>query len=372
MTEIRFDKLKLGKVSVTANGFLKGKAAATRTGVFEYYNLDGSKRWELRHPNDVYEASSLDSLKSLPITHDHPTELVTADNAAMLSVGMTGETIDIEDDHVVVSLNITHKDAIAAIKKGKQELSCGYTVKVIPEIGEYNGQPYTHRQTDINYNHLACVSRGRAGADVRLNLDGAYVQCDEIKQKEIMKINKDNDAENVIEELAETVAKEVTGIDVPKAIEGVEDVAKVIEKETGVSEDSSNTDSLYLTIEKLKAENEELKSLKLDSQSIDALVIEKTKQRAALLSKVSSVVNIDSLIDKTEREIMESAINIKLNKTLDFKSRSDDYVSGRFDSVIEDLPTLIFRKQMTNLDSKVENSKVTSFREAISKQHGNV
>lgn len=365
MHEIRVDKLKLGKVSETTNGFLKGRAAVTRTGVFEYYNLDGTKRFELRHPNDVLDPASLESLKSLPITHDHPTELVTAENAAFLSVGMTGETIEVNDGHVMVSLNITHKNAIAAIKKGKQELSCGYTVNVIPEVGEYNGQKYTHRQTNIDYNHLAFVSIGRAGADVRLNLDGAYVQCDEITKKEVMKINKDNDAETVIEQLAETVVKETTGIDVPKAAEEIENIGKAAESIVEKVEEVTNTDSLHSTIEQLRAENEKLRSV-----NVDALVIEKTKERAALLSKASSVINIDMLIDKSEREIMEATILTKLDKPLDLKTKSDDYVNGRFDSVIEDLPSSIFKQQMIKKDAKSIEGKVTTMREALDKQIG--
>ncbi len=366
MTEFRIDKLKLGKVSKTANGFLKGHAPVTRCGVFEYYNLDGSKRFELRHPDDVLDPVSLESLKSLPITNDHPKELVTADNAAQLSVGMTGETVEVKDDHVMVSLNITHKDAIAAVKKDKQELSCGYTVTVIPEEGEYNGQKYTHRQTNIDYNHLACVSKGRAGADVRLNFDGAYAQCETLTEKEIMKINKDNEAETLIEELAETITKETNNIDVPKTEQDVNEVIKQVEVKASDTEVSINTDSLYSTIDQLRAENEKLKSVNLD-----ALVIEKTKLRAALLNKASSVVNIDGLIDKSEREIMEAAICAKV-KNLDFSDKSDDYVMGRFDSVIEDINNNPFKKQMSNLDAKQVAPKVTSYRQALERDLGKI
>jgi hypothetical protein len=364
LTEIRIDKLKLGKVSETANGFLKGRAAATRTGVFEYYNLDGTKRFELRHPDEVLKPESLESLKSLPITNDHPKELVNSDNATELSVGMTGETVSIKDDHVMVSLNITDKHAITAIKRGKQELSCGYTVNVIPEIGEYNGQKYTHIQKDINYNHLAIVAKGRAGDDVRLNLDGAFMQCEEIKEiKEDMTTKTDNNVEAEIEKLAETVAQEVTGIDIPKAVEGLEEVEKAVEGEVTESEVIANNDSLYSTIEKLKAENEELKKV-----NIDSLVIEKTKQRAILLNKASTVIHIDSIIDKTEREIMEAVIAFRLATNKDFSDKSDDYMAGRFDSIIEDSQFSPIKRQMTNIDVKVTAPKITNCYDAMRKQ----
>lgn len=64
-----------------------------------------------------------------------------------------------------------NKDAIEAIKRGKQELSLGYTLDVIEELGIYNGEKYTHRQKNVDYNHLALVNQGRAGRTARVNLD---------------------------------------------------------------------------------------------------------------------------------------------------------------------------------------------------------
>ena len=363
MTDIRIDRIKLGKVTKTAEGYLKGNAIVTRTGVFKYQNLDGTTRYELRHPEDVLIPESLETLKSLPITHDHPTSLVTAENASHLSVGMTGETIKVEDEYVGVSLNITHKDAIAAINNGKQELSAGYRVDLIPEVGQYNGEHYTHRQTNINYNHLAIVDKARAGAMARLNLDGAFVQCEEItknKTKEVM-TNRDNDSENVLETIAETVVKATTGIDIHAAVEVIEEVA---EKMLSEGESTANTDSIQSIIKKLQDENEELKNV-----NIDSLVAEKTKQRIILLNKVASVMNTDGLIEKSEREIMETVIKAKATINVDFTNKSDDYVSGRFDALVEDNQYKYIKKQMTNLDEKIQEKKPSSVLEMMKSQH---
>ncbi len=364
MTEIRIDRVKLGGIKKTSNGFLKGVAPVTRTGVFVYTNMDGTERRELRHPDDVRDAKSLESLKSLPITNDHPSKLVDVENADTVLVGMTGESVEIQDDGFVMSsLTITNKDAIKAINAGKRELSAGYTVTLIPEVGEYNGEKYTHRQTNIDYNHLSLVDQGRAGHMVRLNLDGAFIQCDEIieKQQEIMTIKQDKEAESLIEALAQTVVKE-TETEAPKVEVELE---KAVEAEVNevATEVSSNTDSLKSDLEKLRAENEELKKVNLDS-----LVIERTKQRTALLNKAASVVNVDSLLDKSEREIMEAAIASRLNMNMDFADKSDDYITGRFDATIEDLQFGIFRKQIANLDTKTSETKVTSLFGAIEKQ----
>ena len=178
-----------------------------------------------------------------------------------------------------------------------------------------------------------------------------------------MKINKDNEADALIEELAQTVSpeqKEPVELEAKKIEEDKPKIEKVAENTEALVEKSTNTDSLESIIEKQRAEIEKLKSVNLDS-----IIIEKTKQRAALLNKASAVVNIDSLVDKSDREIMETAIYAKTGVNLDLASKSDDYIAGRFDSVIEDLPSNIFKKQMSNLDSNVSAPKITSYRQAL-------
>lgn len=88
----RYDKgVVQGETTVTEEGFIKARAIVTRTGVFLYKNADGTIRKELRHPDDVWQLDSLESMKMIPIVNGHPTErLVTSENAKRLSIGFTG------------------------------------------------------------------------------------------------------------------------------------------------------------------------------------------------------------------------------------------------------------------------------------------
>lgn len=167
----RTDRAQLPRVTKTPEGYLRGDAVVTRTGVLKYQNADGSIRAELRHPDDVLN-DSLKSLRMVPITVNHPDEPVNVANAARYVVGSTGEYVRSDGNNVLVSLTITHKDAIAAVQGGKRELSLGYTLDLIREDGVFEGERYTHRQTNIAYNHLAIVDVARAGQAARLNLDG--------------------------------------------------------------------------------------------------------------------------------------------------------------------------------------------------------
>lgn len=174
-TEVaRYDRGSLpGEAEVTEEGYVKAKAIVTRCGVFLYKNADGTVRKELRHPDEVLNMESLESMKMVPVVNGHPPErLVNADNAKRLAVGYTGETVETNMPYVLANLVITDKDMVEDIvSKKKRELSLGYTVDLVEEPGLYHGEPYDYMQTNIRYNHLAVVDQARAGPEARIALD---------------------------------------------------------------------------------------------------------------------------------------------------------------------------------------------------------
>ncbi len=175
---LRIDDGKISKFRIDHNGTLVVTGALTRTGVFSYKHTDGSITRELRLPEDVYAPESVASFIQLPITDDHPSVgRVSPDNARRLSVGNTGDTILRDGKFMMSELFIRDAAAIAKVigedQTPKRELSCGYTAEVVKEEGEYEGERYDHRQTNIRGNHIALVRTGRAGPEVRLHMDAA-------------------------------------------------------------------------------------------------------------------------------------------------------------------------------------------------------
>lgn len=172
---LRFDTGTVKSVHKSPEGFLIVKGTATRTGVFNYRNPDGTLRRELRHPDDVLHPDSLGSLAGKPLTLEHPPALLTPDNVEQHSVGSVGNKIHVVGDGLIEIVgNVHRRDAIAATEnKTKRDLSCGYTCEILREDGVYKSQPYDFRQTNIVYNHLAIVQEGRAGSTCGLHLDSA-------------------------------------------------------------------------------------------------------------------------------------------------------------------------------------------------------
>lgn len=167
----RFDFCELEiRDDSAADGMVRAGATLTRAGVFEYRRADGSAVRELRHPDDVGAATHLATIKLLPVTLDHPAgEMVDAGNFKRLAVGATGDTVKFDGDRIRADVLIGDAAAISKAKTSHKELSLGYTVEIVPESGEYKGERYDQRQTNLRANHLALVRRGRAGV---ARLDG--------------------------------------------------------------------------------------------------------------------------------------------------------------------------------------------------------
>jgi hypothetical protein len=173
--EIHFDPERTDGVIATvddATGFLRLDARLTRTGVFQYGDRDGNTWGELRTEDEVFDEAALRSFEMVVLTDDHPAEFVTAANVRDVQVGHVGSDVRRDGDFVIASIVVTDAKAIAAIRDGKRELSCGYSATVLQDSGETDaGTPFAGRQTQIRGNHVAIVDRGRAGPECRLLTD---------------------------------------------------------------------------------------------------------------------------------------------------------------------------------------------------------
>lgn len=322
---VRHDTLPIGKVQTTDEGFIRGTAHVTRVGVFKYLLPDGTIRRELRHPDEVFAQDSMDSMKLIPITNDHPKErIVTADNAKALQVGSTGETVMIDHDHLVASVLITHADAIKVIRRGKKELSLGYTAVLVKEDGEYNGEQYDYRQTDIRYNHLSIVERGRAGHTARLNLDaedGVCIMAENDKNNGLVTVNVDGLQYQASPEVARALDKATT------------EVAKL---SGNVNTATARADAAEARADAAEARVAELE--KLDhTDSINTAV----KKRVALVGVAGRVLDEDAVAkmdSMSDIEVMKAVIAKKHPEAqAKLDTASDAYVEARFDAVVETL-----------------------------------
>lgn len=324
MTEVtRYDQLNLDelKLKETPEGYLEGFAIATRVGVFSYQRADGSVQREYRPAEEVFNEDSMNSFKMVPITDNHPSVMVTAENAKELSVGFTGQEIKrIDGKFMAPYVKITEKKAVDAAKQGlKKGLSWGYKVNLVKQDGIFNGERYDYVQKNIRGNHLAIVNQGRAGDQARLRLDAEDAIC----------VFNNNFKENLNMKKIRLDGKE---------FEVSEEVASRLDSlETDNSSLKDTNRGLTAKADTLEGERDGLK-VKLEAElkkDHSAEIAEKVKARIALISKAAEFLKKDEDISGlSDRDVQIKAVTAVLPESK-FDGKSDEYVAARFDSICE-------------------------------------
>lgn len=312
----------------TPQGFLKGSTYVTRTGVFFYMNTDGSTRRELRHPDEVFNQDSLDSLKQIPITDKHPkinNGLVDSKTAKELTIGMTGETVNHDETFVDVSVAITTNDGISSVEAGRKELSLGYTYERDETPGTYENMDYDYIQRNIRYNHLAIVDRGRAGKKVRLQIATDGIETvetipDKKPQRSMsmpVKINLDGIEYEVPPEVKK--AHEV-------AVKALDAATTSLKKETAEKSKiaaAKDTAEDLLKQEREKFSGENLAKIVANRVELEKVACDFLDEETA--KKLSGMSDIDVKKQVVAARFPDAALD----------KADDSYVNARFDTVVE-------------------------------------
>lgn len=282
----------------TPQGGILAKGNLTRTGVLVYRNPDGSTRRELRHPDEVFSADSLRSLRGAPVTLRHPATPVTAETWGTLAIGHVGEDVRADERFVLAdSIRIQRADAAAQVMAGAlKEFSCGYHCQIDPTPGEYQGERYDAVQRDIRYNHVALGPSGwgRAGADVAIRADGAE------------------------------------GESYPSDAMTPEEKQRLDAAEAALAAERKRNDELQGRLDSLQARADAAENRQPDEAVIEARV----QARLALRSDAAEVLGADKVPAGSDRDVKIACIRSD-SPEFDATNRSDDYINARFDALVE-------------------------------------
>lgn len=180
----RYDTAPLSKKSwhQTSEGYLFVPGVLARDGVLEYRRADGSIRRELRLPETNRDPATLQSFASLPVTIEHPPELVNANNTDRYSVGQVDPEVLYEEKvpgkgFVSAVVRLFQSRGVNAARNDAKELSVGYTIELDETPGVWTdpetGQRlrYDAIQKTVRGNHLALTRKARAGPECCLRID---------------------------------------------------------------------------------------------------------------------------------------------------------------------------------------------------------
>lgn len=337
----------------TTEGFLKGRAIVTCCGVFTYKRADGTLQRELRLPEEVFALATLESLKLKPVTLNHPTELVTPENADMLQVGSLGDNPSCTNQeyngngeptdwkkltdglNVAVDMIITKKDAIDAVINGKQGLSMGYTCDIeMAEPGStWCGVEYDYIQRNIKYNHCAIVDAGRAGdnAKIELRVDSAdAVLEDKLVTKDggtkmLKKINLDG----IDYEAEESVIKALN-TEKKRADDAVAELSKLKEdsaKELSVMTAERDT-------QKERADKAEEDLAKAKAEALDSTKLDEAVNARIELYKNAEKAGVEVKNDMKDADIKKAVI-AKVFPKANLDGKDSAYIDARYDATVE-------------------------------------
>ncbi len=368
MSLLRVSRVDAGftqKPVETSQGFLKLTGFASRVGVFEYLNEDGTIRRELRLPEEVFHPDSLASYEGAPFTIGHP-GTVTKRNAKRVTSGFVMKAASKADDgeHVAVEILATDSEAIDAMKSAKRrELSSGYSLDLEmvsgthPLFGRYDAI-----QRNIRINHLALVERGRAGKTARVHMDqlradgfsghAVMVRSDDPmhgdqrrvtgstiggtdrmgKQKEerldIEAVEREiSTHKQRADELATKLDAETKRADaLAGKVTGLEQQLKDAQTENA---DLARVDELEAQVTELTEERDTLK-VKLDEALNPQKRADAVKERVALLETARAVLGaVENLDEMSDRDLMTLVIEKRGGKVEE--KHSDEHVRGAFD-----------------------------------------
>lgn len=141
-----------------------------RVGMQEYLahelDLDGDPNRVIRVKRGRAEVRrSASTFRNVPLTSDHPGELVSRGALDRLAIGIVSDAwFDSDTGQLRGDLWVWDAQAIIDIIAGKRELSAGYMARYEP-----SGQGFAQRA--IKGNHVALVAAGRSGMAQRIGAD---------------------------------------------------------------------------------------------------------------------------------------------------------------------------------------------------------
>lgn len=206
------DQLTLDAPRRTSDGYMAVRARAARTGVYDYLASEpsiadalpaghGFKPTDvvkvLRDEKTVFDTKSVHSFIGKPITDNHPSVAVTADNHRELARGTIMGAKWEEGGYLSFDLLLTDAEAIAKVDAGKRELSNGYAATL--EFGDFTAADGTKchaRQSSITGNHVALVDRGRAGSECAIK-DG-FAVCDALPSNILDSLNQEKPVKTML------------------------------------------------------------------------------------------------------------------------------------------------------------------------------
>lgn len=250
-------------ISETPEGYLICRnVPIARTGVQEYLGqeIGITDKYDqmvkvYREAEDVFDPEAIASFEGKPFTNNHPEPMVDVNNLPQYGKGHAQNIrrSSTEPDLLVADIIATDPVVISEIKnKIKREISSGYDCYYVPYKDGY-------RQVEIRGNHIALVSKGRAGDRVSIK--------DNLTERKSEMANK-----NIFAAMLKAFAKDANPDEVAAAVDALnhrdaeEEKAKLMEvlkakPEKSTEDEEGSSVSMESIMERMGALEERVNKL---------------------------------------------------------------------------------------------------------------
>ena len=329
------DFAALGAVRITDEGYLVANVRTARIGAQDYLGAE-LDRPDLdtvtvyRDEDEVFRKASLQTFGLLPVTDDHPADMVTADTARMVSVGTTNEEVLRDGEYLRIGIKLTDAATIRKVQDGKRELSVGYTSELVWGDGfAPDGTAYHARQTNIVGNHIAIVDAGRAGPLARIGDS----QPSTVARWGASPITDEKDV--IMADAIQTRTVLIDGLSVVTTDAG----AQALEKLQGqITDAQAALTAMTVTVNAKDAElaAKDAKIAEISKSILsDADLDAKVAARADLIGKAKAIAKDVATSGLSDADIRKAAVVAVLGDAA-LTDKSDAYVDARFDILSED------------------------------------
>lgn len=292
-------------------------------------------------------ADSIRSLEGVPIViGDH--QWLTPELVKEFGCGSVAGTPVLEGPYLVCDLLVTNPEAITAIESGSTpEISAAYTAETIFEAGDFDGQPYDAKQTQLRYNHIAVIpeGHGRAGTDVRI-------------------LNKDKSKTEGENEMSVKVQLKNTGKFVNTDEEGAAAIAEESTKSAEVSEGGAR--KLEDTIGELETKNGELAALQSEVEELKG-------ELSVYKEKLDELLSTEAIEHAAAGMIEESAEASEILENCSITNEKGEEVPEEKEKLMNSLKgvygTPLHTAVLSAVGVKCENMSAEAIKGAFKAQH---
>lgn len=351
------DTLTLDAPKITREGYMAVRAKAARTGVYEYLGREVDPEGAhvkatdtvtvYRSEDEVFNPKAIHSFLMKPITDNHPSVAVSADNWSSHAKGVVAGAVR-DGDYVAFDLVLMDAKLIADVNSGKRELSNGYESTIVWGDGvSPEGEKYNARQVAIAGNHVAVVDHARAGSLCRI-ADSAAL-CDKMPTNLFDKLGERTVAtKNILVDGFQVEVTDAAEAAINKLLTKLSDAASALTNaEAKFATDKAALDAKIATLD---AELATAKSNILTGDKLDAAVAERSK----LVTDAKKIGGDKLDVSGTNADIKKRAVLAKLGDA--YKDRDAAFFDAAFELQIagagtQDRDTV----RETLIDGKVVN-----------------